>query len=259
MPNRIIKDSICSSEKISALSDFEFRLWVGLITQADDAGRGDARPAIIKGRIFPLRERVSIRDIDSALHTLAAGSCVSLYSVGGKPYYLFPNWAAHQRIRECKPKYPAPEECDTESAISGDFSPSAAPCGNLRRTAADCGLNTIQYESNPNPNPNPNPNTTARTALDVAMEDFEKMRKEIKKPLTAKARELTLKELEKLAPGDEAAQISILNQSIQRSWQGVFPLSREEKKSKLYKPERGEWQGDDLDRMERMMGVSKDG
>ena len=67
MPNRIIKESLCDSEKIAALSDFEFRLWVGLITQADDAGRGDARPAIIKGRVFPFRERLSIKDIDAAL------------------------------------------------------------------------------------------------------------------------------------------------------------------------------------------------
>ena len=75
MPNRIIKESLCDSEKIAALSDFEFRLWVGLITQADDAGRGDARPAIIKGRVFPFRERLSIKDIDAALQELAAKGC----------------------------------------------------------------------------------------------------------------------------------------------------------------------------------------
>lgn len=34
MPNRIVKESLCSSEKIASLTDFEFRLWVGLITQA---------------------------------------------------------------------------------------------------------------------------------------------------------------------------------------------------------------------------------
>ena len=98
MPNRIIKESAFTSEKIASLSDFEFRLWVGLITQADDAGRGDARPAIIKGRVFPLRERVATKDIDAALHALAAAGCVSLYTVGGKPYYEFQGWAKHQRV-----------------------------------------------------------------------------------------------------------------------------------------------------------------
>lgn len=141
MPNRIIKESICDSEKLAALSDFEFRLWVGLITQADDAGRGDARPAYIKGHVFPFRERVTTKDIDAALHALAAGSCVTLYTVGGRPYYSFPSWAKHQRIRDCKPKYPGPEDAD--------FRQSAADCGDLPQPAADCG--GLRPESNPNP------------------------------------------------------------------------------------------------------------
>ena len=141
MPNRIIKESICDSEKLAALSDFEFRLWVGLITQADDAGRGDARPAYIKGHVFPFRERVTTKDISAALHALAAVSCVTLYNVGGRPYYSFPNWAKHQRIRDCKPKYPGQEDADLRQ--------SAADCGKLPQPAADCG--GLRPESNPNP------------------------------------------------------------------------------------------------------------
>lgn len=141
MPNRIIKESLCDSEKIAALSDFEFRLWVGLITQADDAGRGDARPAIIKGRVFPFRERLSIKDIDAALQELAAKGCVSLYTVDGKPYFLFPGWVKHQRVRDCKPKYPEP----TENYIPPQ---SAASCGELPQSAA-----LIQSESESESNP----------------------------------------------------------------------------------------------------------
>lgn len=141
MPNRIIKESLCDSEKIAALSDFEFRLWVGLITQADDAGRGDARPAIIKGRVFPFRERLSIKDIDAALQVLAAKGCVSLYTVDGKPYFLFPGWVKHQRVRDFKPKYPEPLE---------NYIPpqSAASCGELPQSAA-----LIQSESESESNP----------------------------------------------------------------------------------------------------------
>ena len=159
MPNRIIKESLCDSEKIAALSDFEFRLWVGLITQADDAGRGDARPAIIKGRVFPFRERLSIKDIDAALQELAAKGCVSLYTVDGRPYFLFPGWVKHQRIRDCKPKFPEPPENTVlqqsaasrgnlrqVAAICGESRQSAAICGNLRRTAAICGLNPIRIQ-----------------------------------------------------------------------------------------------------------------
>ena len=144
MPNRIIKESICTSEKIAELTDFEFRLWVSLITLADDMGRGDARPAIIKGRAFPLRDRVTIKDIDGGVHGLAAKGCVSLYTVGGRPYFWFPTWQNHQRVRDCKAKYPGPEDADVPPQ-------PAATCGNLRQPAATCGLNPIQSESNPNP------------------------------------------------------------------------------------------------------------
>lgn len=144
MPNRIIKESAFTSDKIAALSDFEFRLWVGLITQADDAGRGDARPAIIKGRVFALRERTAVKDIENALLALAAHGCVSLYTVDGKPYYEFPHWAAHQRVRDAKPKYPGSEDSD----ISPQF---AADCGEAPRVAALIQSNPIQSESNPNP------------------------------------------------------------------------------------------------------------
>ena len=106
MPNRIIKESICTSEKLASLSDFEFRLWISLILLADDYGCGDARPAIIKGRAFPLRDRLANKDVENSLVNLAAGGCVDLYEVDGKPYYQFPNWSQHQRVRNAKHKFP---------------------------------------------------------------------------------------------------------------------------------------------------------
>lgn len=137
MPNRIIKESAFTSDKIAALTDFEFRLWVGLITQADDTGRGDARPAIIKGRVFALRDRTTTKDIDTALHALAAHGCVFLYTVDGKPYYEFPNWTAHQRVRDVKSKYPSKADADILPQVAAD-------CRELPQNAA-------LIQSNPNP------------------------------------------------------------------------------------------------------------
>lgn len=67
------------------------------------------------------------------------------------------------------------------------------------------------------------------SALDAALKDFVEMRKKMRKPLTERALALTLSELEKLAPGDDEKKIAILNQSIQRGWQGVFPLKNDYK------------------------------
>lgn len=148
MPNRIIKESISESEKIASLTDFEFRLWVGLITQADDLGRGDARPAIIKGHVFPLRDRITVKDIDAAIHGLAAKGCVSLYSVGGKPYFWFPTWGEHQRVRDVKTKFPGPEEDDS-------LREPAASCGNSPRTRAIRGEPRPESESESESESNP--------------------------------------------------------------------------------------------------------
>lgn len=96
MPNRILNEGICTSDRIASLTDFEFRLWACLLTIVDDAGRGDARPAIIKGRCFALLEKVTAKDVDTDLHGLAAKGCVSLYTVGNMQFYEISDWGKLQ-------------------------------------------------------------------------------------------------------------------------------------------------------------------
>ena len=151
MPNRLIKESICTSERLNQLSDFHFRLWTCLITYVDDFGRGDARPAIIKGRCFPLRERVTIKDIEAGLHVLADTGCIILYTVDGESYLCFPNWNKHQTVRNQKSKYPAPE------AGENNLKAIESNCKQLEADASKCPRNPIQSESLSNPNPNPYP------------------------------------------------------------------------------------------------------
>lgn len=141
MPNRIIKESIHTSEDVNMMTDFQFRLWVSLITYVDDFGRGDARPAIIKGSCFPLRDRITNKDIEAALRALAGIGCVSLYEVDGKPYLYFPTWESHQTVRNQKSKYPAPAEGQQLQAIESN-------CKQLKANAP-----VIQSESESNPNP----------------------------------------------------------------------------------------------------------
>ena len=239
MPNRLIKDSIRFSEKVNSLSDFQFRLWVSLITYVDDYGRGDARPSVIKGTCFPLRDRITNKDIDAALNVLAGAGCVGLYKVDGKPYLYFPNWQSHQNIRNKKSRFPAPEN---------------ATCSQLHTIASNCeqmhaNVPVIQSESESESESESNPRVRV-SALDVALNDFAEMRKKMRKPLTDRALALTLSELEKLAPGDDDKKIAILNQSIQRGWQGVFPLKDEPEapKKTVSAPH-----GDDSDRLRRIL------
>lgn len=60
--------------------------------------------------------------------------------------------------------------------------------------------------------------------LDGAFKSYVQMRVKIKKPMTERAIELAMKELEKLSRGDADAAVAILEQSILNSWQGLFAL-----------------------------------
>ena len=131
MPNRIIKESIHTSEDVNMMTDFQFRLWVSLITYVDDFGRGDARPAIIKGSCFPLRDRITNKDIEAALRALAGIGCVSLYEVDGKPYLYFPTWESHQTVRNQKSKCPAPADGQQLNTI-------ASKCKQLQAIEINC-------------------------------------------------------------------------------------------------------------------------
>ena len=57
-----------------------------------------------------------------------------------------------------------------------------------------------------------------------ALKEWQEMRKRMKKPLTERAAELNLKDLQKLSGGDERLMVSIVLQSIKRGWQGFYAL-----------------------------------
>lgn len=107
MPNRILKESICTSESIDDMSWFEECFFHRLLN-CDDYGRFDARPAILKSRLFPLKERLSLKDIEGALKRLADIGCVKLYTCDSKPYLYLPTWEVHQTVRARKSRYPDP-------------------------------------------------------------------------------------------------------------------------------------------------------
>lgn len=77
--------------------------------------------------------------------------------------------------------------------------------------------------SNPPPTP-PRGRVDIPEALMENWNGFCEMRKKIKKPLTDRAAKMILNELERLAPGDNHTKGLILDQSVKRCWQDVYPL-----------------------------------
>ncbi len=126
MPNRIIKESVCTSETIDQMTWFEECFYTRLWTACDDYGRMDARPAILKAKLFPLKDRLSLKDIQNALQKMVDIGCVRLYECDSKPYLYLPSWEVHQQVRAKKSKYPAPDETCNQ-VISDDIKCSRNP------------------------------------------------------------------------------------------------------------------------------------
>ena len=142
MPNRILKESICTSEEIDALTWFEEVLFYRLMVKCDDYGRFDGREKIIKGMCFPLKD-ITARDIEKALNKLSAAGLVIRYTVSGKPYLQLTTWEKHQRVRNSVGKYPSPEESD----IRGELPQVAASCGETRPESNPIQSNPIRNQS----------------------------------------------------------------------------------------------------------------
>lgn len=132
MPNRILKESICTSEDVEAMDMFTEVFFYRLLVNCDDYGRMDARPAILRAKLFPLRE-VEPAEMERALARLVQLGCVRRYAVRGQPYIWVPAWGAHQRVRTVRAKYPGPDDAED---------------GGLPQAAADGG--GLRPESNPN-------------------------------------------------------------------------------------------------------------
>ena len=163
MPNRIIKESICTSDNLDRLNAEAENTFFRLIVNADDYGLMDARPRILKAKLFPLKANIEEDYIDSLMRQLEIAGLISLYTVNGRRYLKINNWNRHQKIRAKKPKYPFP---DGQSAdICKQMTANDSNCQQMQTDDSKCSRNPIQSNIESNPNPNPIPNDAKRGGI----------------------------------------------------------------------------------------------
>lgn len=145
MPNRIIKESIKRSPEIDALSWFEEVVFYRLIVSADDYGRLDGRPVVLKNDLFPTKETVTKKAIEDAIAHLASVGLLVPYvdRESGMPYLYLRKWEKHQVVRNKHSKFPAP----TDNDLTANCKQLHADCKQVHATCMS------ESESNPNPNP----------------------------------------------------------------------------------------------------------
>ena len=149
MPNRILKESVCTSDSVNKLSWFEEVLFYRLIVNCDDYGRFDGRVSIIKNRLFPLKENLTGKTVAEAISKLESAGLVALYEFEGKPYLYLPGWNDHQNVRAKKSKYPEPKTEHNNTNVG------KAQHGNTCETPLHSDENTCKQMNTDDRNGNP--------------------------------------------------------------------------------------------------------
>lgn len=141
MPNRILKESICTSDNIDELSAFQETFFYRLIVNCDDFGRMDARPKILAAKLFPLKD-IRTSQVEDALRALTSAELVTLYTVDGKPFVQMKTWDKHQQRRANASKYPAPEDGEiTADSICNQLQSDDSKCPRIRESKTNTNTN----------------------------------------------------------------------------------------------------------------------
>lgn len=94
------------------LSHRQYRLWVGMITEADDDGRLVADAIQLRALVFAYHPDVSTEAVADDLTAIEQTGMIHLYRIGDTLYAHFVSWRDHQRIDRPKPsQYPQPSCC----------------------------------------------------------------------------------------------------------------------------------------------------
>lgn len=111
LPNRIIRDSILTSERVASLNWPDEVFYRRLMSIVDDYGRHEASPLLLRSRCYPLQtDLVRVADISRSMTACQKAGLIVLYEVAGKQYLQIENFGQQRRSAS---KCPAPDgKCD---------------------------------------------------------------------------------------------------------------------------------------------------
>jgi len=170
VPTREIKESSLTSQTLAALSHGAERCFFRLTLVADDFGRFEADPELIRSRCYPrMLDKVKPAHLAGWLHELVVADLIRLYEAETtksprRAYGYFPTWLKHQRQRAKWSKYPAPPpDAAHYHGVNGtrELPSLTAGAGTRRQVAADVAVVTEEPDT---PENTETPEETARTA-----------------------------------------------------------------------------------------------
>lgn len=131
---RCIPTSLFASPDFFELSSDTVRLiFLGLILDADDEGRGSAHPRLLARKLDKTPQ-----EIEQALAELQTHESVCCYMVRGRRYYVLTHWQKYQVLSHPTPSsYPSSADADTEQGKESRGNPQrkAAISSETRKAA----------------------------------------------------------------------------------------------------------------------------
>lgn len=100
---RTLKPEHRQHRKLGPLDHVTYRLWVGMILEADDEGRLAYDPEALRVLIFGYHVKVSRAIVERSTNVLAGLGLITRYAVAGQEYVWFPSWHDHQKIDRPRP------------------------------------------------------------------------------------------------------------------------------------------------------------
>ena len=148
---RMIDPHFWESGDVAKLSIFGRLTLIGMISKADDDGRGVGGAVYLRSTIFPYDD-IQLSDIQKALEEIGSRISVCFYTVDGNEYYQFLNWKKWQRVDKPKASIlpPPPENPPEDRPENPDLPEGGQPCGNhsendsKNESENDSGLNQIK-------------------------------------------------------------------------------------------------------------------
>jgi len=120
---RMIDPDIWDSEQVQQLSPQQFKLFIYLISNADDEGRQQYSARMIAAKAFPLDDDYTANNVSEDISYMQQIGLIHIYQKDDNIYISHPNWKRYQTINRPKQsKYPDPDDCVINHGLITDES-----------------------------------------------------------------------------------------------------------------------------------------
>jgi hypothetical protein len=234
MPNRLIREGLLDSDRYWSVGIEARQLFVHMLLLADDLGCIGVSPTFLRRRCFNTNPTTEM--ISKLLNELQDADLLRLYEHDRACYAFIPRF--RQRLQRNTLKHPRPPETllehDSDAkeqfrkindiTINPTVGQPSPDVGQLMANRRSEEKRREEKQKQVAPAPFELPEWMPAELWN----DYEEMRKRIKKPLTPGGKKLAVQKLEQFRRDGHSPKI-VLENSIMNSWAGLFPPATKDK------------------------------